>query len=197
MFLIVPLHLGPGLPDTPHHGLLQCVGHWRRGWRKSFSELVDWERQWRGAIPLLWSSRETKFLRHDQRWNQAANHKICSVELHLWTRLRPCLSPTWQEQSKRSSLHYHFLWLFLQWLGAGQGVDRFLDRWTCLCKSMLNTTIPTVMGMPDLPSQCHQWRWSLGRLESLPQRQKQNGNSLVPCWEYKCSRILQETCPFQ
>ena len=24
--LIAPLHLAPGLPDTPHHGLLQCVG---------------------------------------------------------------------------------------------------------------------------------------------------------------------------
>ena len=24
--LIVPLHLVPGLPDAPHHGLLQCVG---------------------------------------------------------------------------------------------------------------------------------------------------------------------------
>ena len=24
--LIVPNHLGPGLPDAPHHGLLQCVG---------------------------------------------------------------------------------------------------------------------------------------------------------------------------
>ena len=24
--LIAPLHLVPGLPDAPHHGLLQCVG---------------------------------------------------------------------------------------------------------------------------------------------------------------------------